>query len=132
MMGINIDVKRSLGEVHPHIYGQFIEHMGRAIYGGVYDPGSEFADEQGFRLDVLEKIEELDVPILRWPGGNFVSGYHWVDGIGPKEKRPQKREIAWDTIESNQFGTHEFMELIHRLDSADPYPGRGRCLGRVL
>lgn len=117
MAKIYINVDKCIGEVHPHIYGQFLEHMGRAIYGGVYAPGSELADEQGFRIDVIDKIKELNVPILRWPGGNFVSGYHWTDGVGPKEKRPKKRELAWDTVESNQFGTHEFMELIHRIDS---------------
>ena len=120
MAKIYIDLNREIGKVHPHIYGQFIEHMGRAIYGGVYEPGSKLADEQGFRLDVLEKIKELNVPILRWPGGNFASGYHWVDGIGPKENRPKRRELAWDTVESNQFGTHEFMGLIHRI-GADAY-----------
>lgn len=120
MAKIYIDLNRTIGEVHPHIYGQFIEHMGRAIYGGVYEPGSELADERGFRLDVLEKIKELGVTILRWPGGNFASGYHWVDGIGPKDKRPRRREIVWDTIESNQFGTHEFMELVRRI-GAEPY-----------
>ena len=120
MAKIYIDLNRVIDKVHPHIYGQFIEHMGRAIYGGVYEPGSKLADEQGFRLDVLEKIKELEVPILRWPGGNFVSGYHWTDGIGPKEDRPKRRELAWDTVESNQFGTHEFMELIRRI-GADAY-----------
>ena len=117
MAKIYIDLHRETGKVHPHIYGQFIEHMGRAIYGGVYEPGSELSDEEGFRLDVLEKIKELDVPILRWPGGNFVSGYHWTDGLGPKENRPKKRELAWDTVESNRFGTHEFMELIRRIEA---------------
>ncbi len=117
MAKIYIDLNREVGKVHPHIYGQFIEHMGRAIYGGVYDPDSKLADEQGFRLDVLEKIKELNVPILRWPGGNFVSGYHWTDGIGPKENRPKRRELAWDTVESNRFGSREFMELIHRIGS---------------
>ncbi|MCD6219138.1 alpha-N-arabinofuranosidase [Candidatus Calescamantes bacterium] len=120
MAKINIDLNRVIDKVHPHIYGQFIEHMGRAIYGGIYEPSSKLADKEGFRIDVLEKIKELQVPILRWPGGNFASGYHWVDGIGPKETRPQKKELAWDTVESNQFGTHEFMELVRRIGAA-PY-----------
>ena len=117
---IKIDPERIKGRVNPAIFGQFIEHMGRAIYGGIYEPGNKLSDKAGFRIDVIEKIKELNVPVLRWPGGNFASGYHWQDGIGRKENRPKKLELAWQTIESNQFGTHEFIELCKKID-AEPY-----------
>jgi alpha-N-arabinofuranosidase len=102
------------------IFGQFLEHIGRAIYGGVYEPGNPLSDKDGFRLDVLEKIQELATPILRWPGGNFVSAYHWMDGIGPRANRPKRMELAWETVETNQFGTHDFIELCRRLGT-EPY-----------
>ena len=117
---IRIDSKKITGQVSPMIFGQFIEHMGRAIYGGIYEPGNPLSDKNGFRVDVIEKIKELNPPILRWPGGNFSSGYHWMDGIGPVDKRPVKMELAWETIETNQFGTHEFMQLCERIDT-EPY-----------
>jgi len=96
------------GEVDPRIYGSFIEHLGRAVYGGIYEPGHPTSDEDGFRQDVLELVRELDVPIVRYPGGNFVSGYRWEDGIGPKEERPRRLELAWTAIETNQIGINEF------------------------
>ena len=99
-----------LSAVDPRIYGSFIEHLGRAVYEGIYQPGSPFADENGFRTDVIKLINELNVPIVRYPGGNFVSGYKWEDGIGPKENRPRRADLAWNTIETNQFGLHEFMK----------------------
>jgi alpha-N-arabinofuranosidase len=117
---IKINSEKIKGKVSPMIFGQFIEHMGRAIYGGVYEPDNSLSDKNGFRLDVIEKIKELNPPILRWPGGNFSSGYHWIDGIGPKNKRQPKMELAWETIESNQFGTHEFMQLCDYIKT-EPY-----------
>ncbi len=117
---VRVDVEKVKGKVNPMIFGQFIEHMGRAIYGGIYEPGNPLSDKDGFRLDVIEKIRELAPPVLRWPGGNFASGYHWTDGVGPKEKRPRKLELAWQTIETNEFGTHEFIELCRRI-KAEPY-----------
>ncbi|MGQ9732134.1 MAG: alpha-N-arabinofuranosidase [Candidatus Zipacnadales bacterium] len=107
---IAIDTRRRIAPIDPLIYGNFIEHLGRCIYGGVYDPGSPLADKRGFRKDVLEHTRRLRVTNVRWPGGNFVSGYHWMDGIGPKEHRPRRMELAWHTVESNQFGTDEFIE----------------------
>ena len=92
------------GEVDKRIYGSFIEHLGRAVYQGIYQPESPFADEQGFRKDVIGLVRELGVPVVRYPGGNFVSGYHWEDGIGPKENRPARLDLAWRVLESNQFG----------------------------
>ena len=91
-----------VGEIDKRIYGSFLEHLGRAIYGGIYEPTHETADDCGFRKDVLDMINKLDVPAVRYPGGNFVSGYHWEDGTGPKEKRPRKMELAWGVIEPNQ------------------------------
>ena len=98
----------AVGEVDKRIFGSFIEHLGRAVYGGIYDPGNPHSDEEGFREDVLALVRELGVPTVRYPGGNFVSGYNWEDGTGPKEKRPRKLELAWRTIETNQVGIDDF------------------------
>ena len=98
-----------VGEIDNRIYGSFIEHLGRAVYGGIYEPGHPAADQNGFRTDVAALIRELDVPVVRYPGGNFVSGYNWEDGVGPVEQRPRRLELAWGTTEPNTFGTDEFM-----------------------
>lgn len=105
-----VDKDFVIGEVDRRIYGSFIEHLGRAVYGGIYEPGHPEADEQGFRTDVLALVKALDVPIVRYPGGNFVSGYDWKDGIGPKEARKTRLELAWKTLETNQFGLNEFAD----------------------
>ncbi len=118
MARIIVNTDRRLGEIHPHIYGQFIEHLDGCIYGGIYEPGSPRADERGFRTDVLAAIRELKAPILRWPGGNFSSGYHWLDGVGTK--RRARPELAWNTTEPNDFGTNEFIEYCRAL-AIDPY-----------
>lgn len=97
------------GEIDERIYGSFVEHMGRVVYSGIYEPGHPQADEDGFRKDVLEKVKEMGVTAVRYPGGNFVSCYDWRDGVGPVEKRPRRLEIAWRSIETNEFGTNEFM-----------------------
>jgi len=120
MARIKVDLDRQIGRVDRRIFGGFIEHLGRCIYGGVYDEGSALADERGFRRDVLDALRPLKMPLLRWPGGNFVSGYHWIDGIGPKDERPRKSELAWLAEESNRFGTDEFIEYCRVLDT-DPY-----------
>jgi alpha-N-arabinofuranosidase len=104
-----------IGEVDPRIFGGFLEHMGRAVYQGVYDPKSVHADAEGFRKDVLAALEPLSMTAMRYPGGNFVSGYHWEDGVGPREQRPCVRELAWRTIEPNQMGTDEFISLSRRM-----------------
>jgi len=104
-----------IGEVDPRIFGGFLEHMGRAVYQGVYDPESAHADAEGFRKDVLAALEPLSMTVMRYPGGNFVSGYHWEDGVGPRAERPTVRELAWRTIEPNQFGTDEFVSLSHKM-----------------
>jgi alpha-N-arabinofuranosidase len=104
-----------IGEVDPRIFGGFLEHMGRAVYQGVYDPKSAHADAEGFRKDVLAALEPLSMTVMRYPGGNFVSGYHWEDGVGPRESRPTVRELAWRSIEPNQFGTDEFISLSRKM-----------------
>jgi len=106
-----------IGEVDPRLYGSFIEHLGRAVYGGIYEPGHPEADDKGFRKDVLELVKKLGVPIVRYPGGNFVSGYNWEDGTGPKEKRPRRPELAWRTVETNEVGIDEFQEWAKRAGS---------------
>jgi alpha-N-arabinofuranosidase len=103
-----------IGEISPRLYGSFIEHLGRAVYGGIYEPSHPTADDMGFRKDVLELVKKLNVPIVRYPGGNFVSGYNWEDGIGDKSKRPKRAELAWSSIETNQVGIDEFQEWAKR------------------
>ena len=120
MARIKVDLNHQIGRVDRRVFGGFIEHLGRCIYGGVYDEGSALSDERGFRRDVLDALRPLKMPLLRWPGGNFVSGYHWIDGIGPKDQRPRKSELAWLAEESNRFGTDEFIEYCRVLDT-DPY-----------
>ena len=100
----DLDSRRVLPALDRNIFGSFLEHLGRAIYEGIYDPNSKFADANGFRKDVLEEIQKLQVPIIRYPGGNFVSGYHWLDGVGPKQDRPKVLDKAWNSLETNQFG----------------------------
>jgi alpha-L-arabinofuranosidase len=117
---IAIDPGRSLGQVERGVFGGFVEHLGRCIYGGIYDEGSPLADERGFRKDVLGLLRELRVGVLRWPGGNFVSNYHWADGIGPKDERPRRPELAWGGEESNRFGTDEFLAYCAELGT-EPY-----------
>jgi len=117
---LKVDLERRLGTIDPKLYGNFIEHLGRCIYGGVYDEGSKLADEDGIRKDVLEAARRLRVTQLRWPGGNFVSGYHWTDGIGPKESRPARYALAWLERESNRFGTDEFIAYCRKLGT-EPY-----------
>ena len=106
-----------VGQIDKRIYGSFIEHLGRAVYGGIYDPGHPLADEDGLRTDVIDSVKRLNVPIVRYPGGNFVSGYNWEDGVGPKELRPKKLELAWSVTEDNSFGTDEFMKWCKKADT---------------
>ena len=104
-------------EIDKRIYGSFIEHLGRAVYGGIYEPDHPLADEDGFRTDVIEEIKKLNVPIVRYPGGNFVSGYNWEDGVGPVELRPKKLELAWGVTEPNLFGTNEFAKWCKKANT---------------
>ncbi len=111
---------RSLGRLDRNVFGGFVEHLGRCINGGLFDPGSAFSDERGYRLDVLEALRRLQVSVLRWPGGNFVSQYHWQDGVGPRASRPARANLAWGGTEPNTFGTDEFLEYCGLLGAA-PY-----------
>jgi alpha-N-arabinofuranosidase len=117
---LHVDVERKLGKAQPMVFGQFIEHLGRCIYGGVFEPGSRLADEQGFRRDVLDAIRGLRPPVLRWPGGNFASGYHWLDGVGAPAERPTRLDRTWRKTESNVLGTDEFIRYCRLLES-EPY-----------
>jgi alpha-N-arabinofuranosidase len=108
---IKIDFDRTIGEIDPKIYGGFLEPIRTVVYGRLYDPDSPFADENGFRKDYMEQIRELKIPVIRWPGGNYVSGYNWKDGIGPKDQRPARLDLAWNQIESNQMGTDEYVKF---------------------
>lgn len=114
---MTIDKAFRIAEIDSRIYGSFIEHLGRAVYGGIYEAGHATADAHGFRGDVKELIRDLNVPIIRYPGGNFVSGYNWEDGVGPAEDRPRRMELAWRTIETNEVGTNEFMRWVSELGS---------------
>jgi alpha-L-arabinofuranosidase len=106
---VDVDTRRTIGSIDRNLFGSFLEHLGRAIYEGIYDPGSKLSDANGFRKDVMEQVREVGVPIIRYPGGNFVSGYNWLDGVGPRQDRPRVLDKAWNSINSNQFGTNEFM-----------------------
>ena len=117
---IKIDIDRAIGDVDPLLFGNFAEHLGRMIYGGILDEGSPLSDADGYRKDVADAVRALGVSILRWPGGNFVSGYNWKDGIGPKDKRPVRAELAWHALETNRFGTDEFLRYAERIGAA-PY-----------
>ena len=112
---IILDKDYIIGRIDPRLYGSFIEHLGRAVYGGIYEPGHPMADEQGFRKDVLEKVRDLGVSVVRYPGGNFVSGFNWEDSVGPN--RPKRLDLAWFTTESNAVGLHEFADWTKKADT---------------
>ena len=106
---LTLDTQFHVGEIDPRIFSGFLEHLGRAVYEGVYDPESPLSDSNGFRRDVIEALHKLRMPLMRYPGGNFVSAYDWTDGIGPRSQRPRRPEFAWKSVEPNTFGTDEFM-----------------------
>jgi alpha-N-arabinofuranosidase len=114
---IVVDPAFAVGEVDARVFGSFVEHMGRAIYGGIYEPDHPTADEDGFRGDVLDLVRELGVTIVRYPGGNFVSGYDWEDGVGPRDRRPARLDLAWRSIEPNLIGTDEFVTWARKAGS---------------
>jgi alpha-N-arabinofuranosidase len=113
---LTLHTQFQIGRVDPRIFGGFLEHMGRAVYQGVYDPESARADADGFRIDVLNALRRLQLTALRYPGGNFASGYHWLDGVGPRAQRPTVRELAWQSLEPNRVGTDEFMRLCRKMN----------------
>ena len=112
-----IDKEYKVAKVDKRIYGSFIEHLGRAVYDGLYQPGNPLSDEDGFRKDVIEMVKELGVPIIRYPGGNFVSGYEWEDGVGPVENRPKRLDLAWRSLEKNEVGVNEFAKWLKKVNS---------------
>ena len=112
-----IDKNFITGKIDRRIYGSFIEHLGRAVYDGIYQPGLDVSDEQGFRKDTMELVKELNVPVVRYPGGNFVSGFKWEDSVGPKADRPKRVDLAWGVVETNQFGLNEFCDWARKADT---------------
>ncbi|MCB1016709.1 MAG: hypothetical protein KDB10_16590, partial [Acidimicrobiales bacterium] len=112
---LELDAGDVVADVDPRVFGGLLEHMGRCVYEGVYEPTSAHADEHGCRTDVLDALRELSFTAVRYPGGNFVSGYDWRDGVGPRDQRPERLDRAWRCTESNQFGTDEFLPLCERM-----------------
>lgn len=140
MAKLHVDPKYVNATINELIWGSFTEHLGRCIYGGLFQPDHKTADEKGLRQDVIDEINELGISLVRYPGGNFVSNYNWKDGIGPKEDRPRRLEFAWATIEPNQFGIDEFIDWARKanvepmiavnLGTGTPQGSGGTC--RVL
>jgi len=120
MNRIKIDPERVSGEIDRNIFGGFAEHLGRCIYGGIFEPGSPLADKDGLRKDVLEALARLRMPLIRYPGGNFASGYRWRDGVGPLNERRARTDLAWHDLETNRFGTNEFINFCRKLQT-EPY-----------
>ena len=112
-----LDPHFMIGAIDKRIYGSFIEHLGRCVYHGIYEPSHPSADSMGFRKDVLDLVKPLNIPIIRYPGGNFLSNYNWEDGVGPREKRPRTTDAAWQTIETNEIGTDEFHKWARLADT---------------
>ena len=118
---IVLDKDYIISSIDPRIYGSFVEHLGRAVYGGIYEPGHPLADQQGFRRDVLEMVRKLNVPVVRYPGGNFVSGFNWEDSVGPADRRPKRLDLAWFTTETNAVGLHEFADWAEKAGTQIMY-----------
>lgn len=118
MPSLRIFPSESVTDIDPRLYGSFVEHLGRCVYTGIYEPGHASADADGWRTDVIELTREMAIPIVRYPGGNFVSAYNWEDGIGPREKRPRRLDFAWHTTETNQVGTDDFMDWCAKAGTA--------------
>ncbi|RKS79943.1 alpha-N-arabinofuranosidase [Motilibacter peucedani] len=113
---VTVDPAFAVGEVPRRLFGSFVEHMGRCVYGGIYDPAHQEADTDGYRADVLKLTRDLGVTLVRYPGGNFVSGYRWEDGVGPVDQRPERLNLAWHSTEPNAFGLHEFVSWARQAD----------------
>ena len=114
---LTIDPRFAIGTVERRLFGSFVEHLGRCVYNGLYEPGHELADENGFRRDVVDLVRELGVSTIRYPGGNFVSGFRWEDSVGPREQRPRRLDLAWHSTETNEFGLHEFAAWLELVGS---------------
>ena len=116
-----MDRDYAIGQIDKRIYGSFIEHLGRAVYGGIYEPDHPTADKYGFRRDVIDMVRRLNVPVVRYPGGNFVSGFNWEDSIGPRSERPRRLDLAWGTTETNAVGLHEFVDWAKQANTEVMY-----------
>jgi alpha-N-arabinofuranosidase len=127
---IDLDTNRTISPISPLLFSGFAEHMGRCIYEGIYDPASPHADQNGLRTDVLAALRELNFRSIRYPGGNFLSGYSWYDGIGPRDQRPRRRDLAWQSIETNQFGTDEFLAFCKTIHT-EPMLGVNMGTGTI-
>ncbi|HJB64351.1 MAG TPA: alpha-L-arabinofuranosidase, partial [Candidatus Microbacterium pullistercoris] len=114
---MSIDPRFTIGRIHRNLFGGFVEHLGRHIYDGIYEPGHETADAEGFRRDVIDLVRELGVTTIRYPGGNFVSGFRWEDSVGPREERPRRLDLAWHSTETNEVGLHEFTSWLEKVGS---------------
>ena len=118
---LTVDRDFPIAPLDRRLFGVFVEHLGRCVYTGIYEPGHPTADEQGFRGDVMALTKELGATIVRYPGGNFMSGYNWEDGVGPKELRPRRLDLAWYSTETNQVGTNEFFDWCRKVDIEPMY-----------
>ncbi|MBK9122282.1 MAG: alpha-N-arabinofuranosidase [Chloroflexi bacterium] len=127
---VYIDTNRVISAISPLLFSGFAEHMGRCVYEGIYDPASPHADANGLRKDVLAVLKEMNYRSIRYPGGNFLSGYRWEDGVGPRDKRPTRRDLAWRSIETNQFGTDEFMAFCKQINT-EPMMGVNMGTGTI-
>ena len=116
-----LDKDYVVGKIDPRLYGSFLEHLGRAVYNGIYEPGHPTANKDGFRTDVMQLIRNLQVPIIRYPGGNFVSGFNWEDSVGPRSQRPPRLDLAWFTTETNEVGLHEFVDWCRKANTEPMY-----------
>jgi alpha-N-arabinofuranosidase len=114
---ITVDLDSTIGTVHRRLFGGFVEHLGRHVYDGIYEPGHAEADSEGFRQDVIELVRELGVSTIRYPGGNFVSGFRWEDSVGPRADRPRRLDLAWHSTETNEVGLHEFSSWLEKVGS---------------
>src|SRR5450830_28342 len=113
---LTLDPSFTVGAVNRRLFGSFVEHLGRCVYDGIYEPGHATADENGFREDVVELVRELGVSTIRYPGGNFVSGFRWEDSVGPRAERPRRLDLAWHSTETNEVGLHEFATWLDAID----------------
>src|SRR5215204_620240 len=113
---IVLDPAYTVGPLNRRLFGSFVEHLGRCVYDGIYQPGHPSADPDGFRTDVMHLVRELGVTTIRYPGGNFVSGYRWEDGVGPREQRPRRLNVAWHSTETNDVGLDEFAAWLRKVD----------------
>jgi len=114
---LTVDPHFTVGPINRRLFGSFVEHLGRCVYDGLYEPGHPTADEEGFRTDVIDLVKELGVSTIRYPGGNFVSGFRWEDSVGPRDQRPRRLDLAWHSTETNQIGMHEFSSWLDKVGS---------------